>query len=196
MLKHSEACERNKDPILQILKTVFSDCRHVIEIGSGTGQHAVHFAKLLPHLIWQPSELGENIGSLKERIDLEGTENINSPIELDVSTQSWDVNDVDAVFTANTFHIMSWQLVKCFFSGLGRVLMSGGKLCVYGPFRYEGNYTSDSNEKFDGFLKNIDPQSGIRDFDAVNKLAIEQGLKLIEDHNMPANNQCVIWIKK
>jgi len=193
MLKFSDACERNKDPILKILKHGFNNSNLVLEIGSGTGQHAVYFGKHLSHLNWQPTDLNENLASIKERIELEATDNVKSPIELDVSKHPWPILDVDAVFTANTFHIMSWELVENFFVGLGEVLNSSGALCVYGPFKYRGKYTSESNEKFDGFLKSIDPQSGIRDFEAVNKLAIEQGLRLLEDHQMPANNQCIVW---
>ncbi|NIX15730.1 MAG: DUF938 domain-containing protein [Candidatus Dadabacteria bacterium] len=196
MLKHSEACERNKDPILKILKDVLSNCNRVLEVGSGTGQHAVHFAKNLPHLIWQPSDIHENLASLKERIELEGSDNLKPPVEIDVSKRPWQVSDIDAVFTANTFHIMSWEMVENFFSGLGEILKSGGVLCVYGPFKYSGKYTSESNKKFNRFLKNRDPQSGIRDFEDVNKLAIRQGLVFIEDHKMPANNQCIIWKAK
>ena len=193
MLKFSDACERNKDPILKILKQGFNNSNLVLEIGSGTGQHAVYFGKHLAHLNWQPTDLNENLASIKERIELEVTDNVKAPIELDVSKKPWPILDVDAVFTANTFHIMSWELVENFFVGLGKVLNRGGALCVYGPFKYKGKYTSESNEKFDGFLKSRDPQSGIRDFEAVNKLAIEQGLRLLEDHQMPANNQCIVW---
>ncbi len=193
MLKFSDACERNKDPILKILKHEFNNSNLVLEIGSGTGQHAVYFGKHLSHLNWQPTDLNENLASIKERIELEATDNVKPPIELDVSKHPWPILDVDAVFTANTFHIMSWELVENFFVGLGEVLNRSGALCVYGPFKYRGKYTSESNEKFDGFLKSRDPQSGIRDFEAVNKLAIEQGLKLLEDHQMPANNQCIVW---
>ena len=193
MLKFSDACERNKDPILKILKHGFNNSNLVLEIGSGTAQHAVYFGKHLSHLNWQPTDLNENLASIKERIELEATDNVKSPIELDVSKHPWPVLDVDAVFTANTFHIMSWELVENFFVGLGEVLNRRGALCVYGPFKYRGKYTSESNKKFDGFIKSRDPQSGIRDFEAVNKLAIEQGLRLLEDHQMPANNQCIGW---
>jgi len=165
----------------------------VLEVGSGTGQHAVCFSKNLPHLIWQPSDLKENLSSIKERIDLEGNDNLKAPIKLDVSMLPWPISDIDAVFTANTFHIMSWELVGHFFTGLSEILNAGGALCVYGPFKYKGKYTSESNEKFDGFLKSADPQSGIRDFEDVNKLAIQQGLKLIKDYGMPANNRCIVW---
>ncbi|NIP39401.1 MAG: DUF938 domain-containing protein [Candidatus Dadabacteria bacterium] len=193
MIKYSEACERNKDPILNILKQAFSQSHRVLEIGSGTGQHAVYFAKHLTHIVWQPSDIDDHLPWLKERIDIEGTENLKCPIELDVATLPWPVKDIDAVFTANTFHIMSWELVDYFFSGLGEVLKPGGVLCVYGPFKYKGKYTSESNEKFDGYLKKRDPRSGIRDFEDVNKLATEQGLILAGDNKMPANNQCIVW---
>ena len=193
MLKFSDACERNKDPILKILKHGFNNSNLVLEIGSGTGQHAVYFGKHLSHLNWQPSDLKENLASIKERIELEATDNVKPPVELDVSKHPWPILDVDAVFTANTFHIMSWELVENFFVGLGKVLNRGGALCVYGPFKYKGKYTSESNEKFDIFLKNRDPQSGIREFEDVNILAIQQGLQLIKDYCMPANNQCIVW---
>ena len=193
MLKFSEACERNKDPILKILAEVLSKYNKVLEIGSGTGQHAVYFAGNLPHLIWQPSDLDENLSCIEERIDLEGSDNLKAPIELDVSRHPWPVTDTNAVFTANTFHIMSWELVEYFFMGLRGVLKNGGTLCVYGPFKYDGKYTSESNKKFDGYLKKRDPSSGIRDFEEVDRLAAEQGLKLIADHKMPSNNQCIVW---
>jgi len=193
MLKFSDACERNKDPILKILKHEFNNSNLVLEIGSGTGQHAVYFGKHLSHLNWQPTDLNENLASIKERIELETTDNVKPPVELDVSKHPWPILHVDAVFTANTFHIMSWELVENFFVGLGEVLNSSGALCVYGPFKYRGKYTSESNKKFDGFLKSRDPQSGIRDFEDVNILAIQQGLKLIKDYSMPANNQCIVW---
>jgi cyclopropane fatty-acyl-phospholipid synthase-like methyltransferase len=193
MLKFSDACERNKDPILKILKHEFNNSNLVLEIGSGTAQHAVYFGKHLSHLNWQPTDLNENLASIKERIELEATDNVKPPIELDVSKHPWPILDVDAVFTANTFHIMSWELVEHFFLGLGKILRNNGILCAYGPFKYRGKYTSESNEKFDGFLKSRDPQSGIRDFEAVDKLAAKQGLVLFEDHQMPANNQCIVW---
>jgi SAM-dependent methyltransferase len=192
-LPFSAASERNKDPILKILGDAFRECREVLEIGSGTGQHAVYFARNLSHLIWQPTDLAESIPGLKARIEVEGPSNLKMPIVLDVRSDPWPVESVDGVFSANTLHIMNWDCVGHFFRGVGQVLKPGGTLCVYGPFRYEGRFTTDSNAAFDRDLKARDPASGIRDFEAVNALAAKQGLKLIADHAMPANNQTLVW---
>ena len=204
----SEACERNKGPILEILARAFSHTSKVLEIGSGTGQHATHFAAHLPHLIWQPSDTGDYLAGLRERLATErlarkppagaheGTPNLRPPIELDVRHQPWPVAPVDAVFTANTLHIMSWDAVKDFFRGVGSVMTAPAVLCVYGPFRYGGRYTSASNAEFDRFLRARDPESGIRDFEEVNTHSREQGLTLLADHPMPANNQLIIWHKQ
>jgi SAM-dependent methyltransferase len=191
----SEACERNKEPILRILAGAFADSRAVLEIGSGTGQHAVHFATHLPHLTWQPSDRAEYLGSLRERIAGAGLPNLRPAIELDVRELPWPVISVDALFTANTLHIMDWDAVQDFFRGVGSVLSAPGVLCIYGPFRYHGGYTSASNAQFDQYLKARDPRSGIRDFEEVNTLARVQGLRLLDDHAMPANNQLLVWDK-
>jgi SAM-dependent methyltransferase len=194
-LPFSAASERNKDPILKILVHAFRECRQVLEIGSGTGQHAVHFARNLPHLIWQPTDLAENIPGLIARIEREGPSNLRMPIVLDVGSDPWAVESVDGVFSANTLHIMSWDCVGHFFRGVGQVLSTGGTLCVYGPFRYGGRFTTESNAAFDRELKARDPESGIRDFEAVDSLAQLQTLRLIADHSMPANNQLLVWRK-
>jgi cyclopropane fatty-acyl-phospholipid synthase-like methyltransferase len=193
MLTQSEACERNKGPILAVLRSELAASRAVLEIGSGTGQHAVHFATHLPHLLWQPSELPENLAALAERIALEGRVNLRAPLALDVRTADWGVAHVDAVFSANTLHIMSWSDVQHFFRGVGGVLGAEGVLCVYGPFRYRGRHTSDSNAEFDAYLKGRDPLSGIRDFESLDALARVQGLALAADHPMPANNRTLVW---
>jgi SAM-dependent methyltransferase len=193
MLLFSEACERNKDPILQVLRGAFARSSQVLEIGSGTGQHAVHFAHHLPHLRWRPSDTAEHLDSLRARIVAEGTPNLALPVLLDVRAHPWPVSDADGVFSANTLHIMSWEAVQEFFSGVGRVLKSGGVLSVYGPFRYAGRYTSESNAHFDVHLREQDPVSGIRDFEAVDALARKEGLELDSDHDMPANNRTLVW---
>ena len=193
MLAHSEACERNKDPILAVLRGAFGVSRSVLEVGSGTGQHAVHFARHLPHLSWQPSERRGELEALAERIRLEGPPNLLPPVELDVRRPPWRVGTFDAVFSANTLHIMDWEAVGDFFRGVGAVLGAAGVLCVYGPFRYRGAYTSDSNAEFDRFLRSRDAASGIRDFEALESLAVGQGLTLAADHAMPANNQTLVW---
>ena len=189
----SEACERNKGPILAILASALANSRKVLAIGSGTGQHAVHFAAHLPHLLWQPSDTGAYLAGLRERIAGEGTPNLLPARELDVRDQPWQVESVDAIFTANTLHIMGWAAVEDLFRGVGGVAPT--LLCIYGPFRYGGKYTSASNADFDRYLRARDPDSGIRDFEDVNTLSGEQGLYLLADHAMPANNQLIIWHK-
>ena len=193
MLAVSEACERNKDPILAVLGGELAGSHAVLEIGSGTGQHAVHFARHLPHLSWQPTELGAELGPLAERVRLEGPPNLRPPIALDVRAHPWPVARVDALFSANTLHIMAWDAVEHFFRGSGAVLEAAGVLCVYGPFRYRGAYTSASNAEFDRLLRWRDPASGIRDFEALERLAAAAGLALSADHPMPANNQTLVW---
>ena len=196
MLAVSEACERNKGPILAVLAGELAASRAVLEIGSGTGQHAVHFARHLPHLTWQPTELGAELDPLEERIRLEGLPNLRAALALDVRAHPWPVERVDAVFSANTLHIMAWDAVEHFFRGVGEVLASPGVLCVYGPFRYRGGYTSESNAEFDRFLRRRDPSSGIRDFEALERLAAAAGLALAADHVMPANNQTLVWRRR
>lgn len=193
MLAVSEACERNKGPILAVLGRELASSRAVLEIGSGTGQHAVHFARHLPHLSWQPTELEGLLGPLAERILLEGAPNLRPAIALDVRSRPWPVGAVDAVFSANTLHIMPWDAVQDFFRGVGAALAAGGVACVYGPFRYRGAYTSGSNAEFDRYLHRRDPLSGIRDFEALEPLAAAAGLELAADHAMPANNQTLVW---
>jgi cyclopropane fatty-acyl-phospholipid synthase-like methyltransferase len=195
MLAYSEACERNKEPILAVLRTSFADVTRVLEIGSGTGQHAVHFARHLPHLEWQPTDLAENLDSLAERLRAEGPPNLAQPLELDVRSHPWPIRDVDGIFSANSLHIMSFDSVREFFRGVGQVLAPNGRLCIYGPFNQDGRYTSGSNAEFDRYLKARDPESGIRDFDAVDSLARNVGLSLEADHAMPANNRTLVWRK-
>jgi SAM-dependent methyltransferase len=193
MLPHSEASERNKGPILEVLREAFAGCKHVLEIGSGTGQHAVHFALAMPWLTWQPSELAESMPGLRKRIFNEGPSNLRAPVLLDVTQPPWDVRKVDGVFTANTLHIMHWPQVEAFFAGMPAIAKPGTVLAIYGPFRYGGEYTSESNESFDQMLHARDPQSGIRDFEEVDALARGAGFALVADHPMPANNQTLVW---
>ena len=193
MKPFSHACENNRQSILDVLKRVFSDRKHVLEVGSGTGQHAVHFAPQLPHLTWQTSDLSENHEGIQAWLAEEPSPNLKPPIVLDVTQSSWSELSVDAVFTANTLHIMSWESVKQFFLALPEVFNVGGKLAVSGPFNYEGRYTSHSTAQFDQWLKQRDPESGIRDYEKFNTLAGEAGLKLLEDNAMPANNRLLVW---
>jgi cyclopropane fatty-acyl-phospholipid synthase-like methyltransferase len=193
MLVTAEACERNKAPILEVLRAEFAATRSVLEIGSGTGQHAVHFAAHLPHLSWQPSEVAALLPALAERVRLEGSPNLRLPIGLDVRATPWPHAEADAIFSANTLHIMGWDEVEDFFRGVGAALGLGGVLCVYGPFNYQGRYTSASNAQFDAWLKTRDPHSALRDFEAVNARAAAQQLVLAADHAMPANNRTLVW---
>ena len=188
-LPTSAACDRNKGPILGYLRTAFAGTRSVLEIGSGTGQHAVHFATALPHLAWQPTDLAEHLDVLRARFADEAPRNVLAPLALDVRALPWPVGASDAVFTANTLHIVDSAAVAAFFDGVGQVLRPGGTLCVYGPFRYRGEFTSASNAAFDADLRARAPRSGIRDFETVLELAGAQGLALVADHSMPANNQ-------
>jgi len=196
VLTFSEACERNKDPILQVLRPWLANCSRVVEVGAGTGQHAVHFARQLPHLDWQPTDRREYLPGMVARIAAEGTANLRPPMELDVMQDEWPPFAADAVYSANTLHIMSWPEVEAFCRGVGRILGEGGLLAVYGPFRYAGRFTSDSNAVFDRSLRSRDPASGIRDFEAVNVLAAAQGLALEADHAMPANNHLLVWRRR
>jgi SAM-dependent methyltransferase len=189
----SDAAERNKAPILQVIATEFAQTRHVLEIGSGTGQHALYFSAHLPHLAWQPSDTGDYLPALRERLWQEGGANLRPVLQLDVRNPSWPVAAVDGVFTANTLHIMSWSSVQDFFRGVGNVLSRPGVLCVYGPFRYGDAHTSESNAQFDEFLRGRDPDSGIRDAHELDSLARGQGLELAVEHAMPANNRLRVW---
>jgi cyclopropane fatty-acyl-phospholipid synthase-like methyltransferase len=196
MLPFSAACERNKDPILEVLRIRFADRAQVLEIGSGTGQHAVYFARALEHLVWHPTEQLAYLADLTERVKLEGPHNLRAPTLLDVRQAVWPLRSVDAIFTANTLHIMSWPEVTTLFAGVGNVLLPGGVLCVYGPFRYAGRFTSDSNREFDRMLQERDPQSGLRDIQAINSLAGQYGLRLDADHDLPANNRLLVFAKE
>lgn len=190
---YSAACERNREPILAVLREVLANARNVLEIGSGTGQHAVYFGANLRHLVWQTSDLPENHASILAWLDEERPPNVLPPIHLDVDSDAWPVGPFDAVFSANTCHIMAWAHVEAMFAGIGRVLKQGGVLCIYGPFNYNGKFTSDSNALFDMSLKAQGEHMGIRDFEAVDRLAREQGMVLAADHAMPANNRLLVW---
>jgi cyclopropane fatty-acyl-phospholipid synthase-like methyltransferase len=189
---YAPACERNREPILAVLRECFADRRDVLEVGSGTGQHAVHFAAAMPWLSWQCSDRAEHLPGIRLWLDEAGLPNTPAPIELDVSG-AWARRRFDAVFSANTLHIMGWPEVQQFFEGVDAVLATDGVLAVYGPFNYGGEYTSDSNREFDAWLKARDARSGIRDFEAVDALAREIGLTLMDDVAMPANNRTLVW---
>jgi cyclopropane fatty-acyl-phospholipid synthase-like methyltransferase len=195
MLPRSEACERNKAPILDVLRVALAERVQVLEIGSGTGQHAVYFAAQMPHLTWYPTEQLAYLADLAARVKLEGASNLRPPTVLDVNQMVWPLRKVDAIFTANTLHIMSWSDVTAMYKGLDSVLASRGVLCMYGPFRYGGAYTSQSNQDFDQMLGERDPLSGLRDVEELTLLGLRHGLRLQMDHDLPANNRLLQWIK-
>ncbi len=190
------ACERNRDPILAVLLRHFAGRRQVLEIGSGTGQHAVHFAAAMPRLVWQCSDVADNLPGIRMWLDEAGLENTPAPLELDVARGPWPAARHDAVFSANAVHIMGWPDVQAMFAGMAGILADEATLVLYGPFNYGGDYSSHSNREFDGWLKARDPRSGIRDFEAVDALARGIGLRLVEDAAMPANNRCLAWQKQ
>jgi len=190
---YAPACDRNSAPILEVLRRELGDTETLLEIGSYTGQHACTLAPALRNLSWQTSDQAIYLDGLKQNLGIHGADNIQQPLALNVSTDVWPAEEYDAVFTANTLHIMSFDQVVDTFSGIGRVLDAHGMLLVYGPFNYNGEYTSDSNEQFDASLRTRDPDSGIRDFEAVNSLAMQEGLRLKEDYEMPANNRLLVW---
>lgn len=193
MKPFAESCEQNKQSILAVLKKEFTDASRVLEIGSGTGQHAVFFGRELPHLNWQTSDVAEyHPGILAWLADTQ-LDNVQPPLELDTSKSAWPVEQYNAVFSANTVHIMSWAEVKTLFAGIGKVLLPGGKFCLYGPFNIDGNYSAESNARFDVWLKQRDPLSGIRDMAELDRLAAAAGLKRIAQHSMPANNFMLVW---
>jgi len=197
MKQYSDACDQNRDPILAIIGDVFRTAGHVLEIGSGTGQHAIYFARHLPHLQWQSSDLPSSHASIRAWIDEAGLDNVLPPLTLDVAASGWPADRLFAgVFSANTTHIMSWPMVESMFAGIGRVLQPGASLCLYGPFNYGNTYTSPSNERFDAWLKDRDPVSGIRNFEDLDALANTGGMTLEADHAMPANNRLLVWVKQ
>ncbi|MCF7223697.1 DUF938 domain-containing protein [Marilutibacter chinensis] len=202
------ACERNREPILAVLERHLAGVREVLEIGSGTGQHAVHFAAAMPWLRWQCSDVAAHLPGIRAWLDEAGLANTPPPLELAASVEpvpglapspplprnvAGGRNGYDAVFTANTLHIMGWPQVQALFAGLSAMLADAATVVVYGPFNYGGDYTSASNREFDAWLKARDPASGIRDFEAVDALARGIGLQPIEDVAMPANNRCLVW---
>jgi SAM-dependent methyltransferase len=212
---YSAACERNRDPILRVLRSCFADRRRVLEIGSGTGQHAAYFSAALPHLIWQASDRAENLPGIRQWLAdvarpstpgrspsapeaMDGREGPPPPLEFDVDRQR-SPGDVrteiryDACFSANTLHIMSWPEVEKLFGALSELTTGDAKLAIYGPFNYGGRYTSVSNADFDRSLKERAPHMGIRDVGAVDALAHGVGFDLIDDVAMPANNRCRVW---
>lgn len=189
---HAPACDRNQGPILEVLLQHFRDRKQVLEVGSGTGQHAVHFGAAMPWLTWQPADMVESLPGIRLWLEEAALPNVLPPIELDV-TGVWPKGPYDAVFSSNTLHIMGWPEVQKLFAALDGVMARDAVLAVYGPFNYGGTFTSDSNAAFDAWLRQRSAASGIRGFEAVNELASAIGLELIADRAMPANNRTLVW---
>jgi SAM-dependent methyltransferase len=189
----SPASARNREPILAALRPLLADCRSVLEIGSGTGQHAVHFGAALPDLTWQTSDLPANHEGIRAWLDEAALPNVLAPLALDAGSDDWPPGPFDAVYTANTCHIMSWPEVQRMFQGIGRVLAPGGMLCIYGPFNLDGRFTSASNAQFDASLRAQAPHMGLRNQEDVDALARAQQLTPVADLPLPANNKLLAW---
>jgi SAM-dependent methyltransferase len=189
----SPASERNREPILAALRPLLDGCRSVLEIGSGTGQHAVHFGAALPGLTWQTSDLPASHPGILEWLREAALPNVLPPLTLDAASSDWPGGPFDAVYTANTCHIMSWAEVEGMFRGIGRVLAPGGVLCIYGPFKRNGQHTAPSNAQFDASLKAHAPHMGLRNMEDIDALARAQGLTLVADLALPANNNLLAW---
>jgi cyclopropane fatty-acyl-phospholipid synthase-like methyltransferase len=188
----SPACERNQSAILDVLRERFADRHRVLEVGSGTGQHAVHFALALPLLVWQTSDVPAHLGGIAQWLAEAGLPNTPAPLAFDINGAP-PARRYDAVFSANTLHIMSWAEVQRLFALLPALMSERALLTVYGPFNRGGQFTSASNAAFDASLRIDHPQRGIRDVGAVDALARTAGLALLEDRAMPANNRCITW---
>ena len=197
-LPYSAACERNQQPILQVITPYLQKAKTVLEVGSGTAQHAVFFAKAYPELIWQTADQEHYLAGIHAQLKAANLKNMLSPIELDVNRSDWNTakQKFDVVYTANTLHIMSDQEVQAFFKGLPTVCDLQALLVIYGPFKYSDQFTSQSNQDFDQSLRSRGEGSCIKDFEEIERLANQQGFELLLDQTMPANNQCLIWQKK
>lgn len=189
----SAACERNRGPILEVLRERFAHRRRIFELGSGSGQHAVHFAAALPHLQWQCADRADVLPGLRLWLDEAALPNTPPPLAFDLADPHWPSAGHDALFSANVLHIVAWPLVQTLFRRLSELLPADATVIIYGPFNYGGQYTAPSNAEFDALLKARDPASGIRDFEAVDALARQAGLLLRADLAMPANNRCLVW---
>lgn len=195
MKPFAESSEQNKFPIFEVLKHQFENVSSVLEIGSGTGQHAVFFAERFPYLTWLASDQAEYHQGIQQWLDESALTNLQGPLLLDVNQKDWLLKETDAVFSANTVHIMGWSSVEKMFAGIGQTLKEDGVFCLYGPFNYNGQFSSESNARFDLWLKQRDSASGVRDFEAIQDLATKAGLHLIDDIEMPANNRILVWKK-
>lgn len=194
-LPDAPATARNREQILEVLKVEFDGCRHVLEIGSGTGQHAVYFGKSLPGIAWQTSDLPARHAGIRAWIAAQACENVRPPLALDVLADADPAGDYDALFSANTAHIMSEDAVAAMFALAGRLLPAEAPFALYGPFRIGGEFTSQSNAAFDGSLRARDPAMGVRDLEFLDELGAAAGLRRAALVAMPANNFTAVWRK-
>lgn len=195
MKPFAESCEQNKLPILKVLEQYLSDKNHLLEIGSGTGQHAVFFSQQFPHITWQTSDQKQYHDGIHLWIDESNLDNVKYPLEIEVCKPWPELEKMDVIYSANTTHIMSWEDVKCFFEGVGNTLKLGGHFILYGPFNFNNQFSSDSNAQFDKRLKERDPLSGIRNFEDLCILGEQNGLHFEDNIEMPVNNRILVWVK-
>ena len=195
MKRHAAATDRNREPILGVLTRVLTGgTKNVLELASGTGQHAVYFASQLPHVIWQPSDPDPAARqSIAAWIAEAGLPNVRPPIVLDAADDAWPVERADALVCINMVHIAPWSAALGLFAGAARLLPPDGVLFLYGPYRFAGAFTAPSNEAFDRSLRDQDPAWGVRDVDDLEAAAAARGLVLEDVVAMPANNHCLIF---
>ncbi len=192
---YAESCAENRAPIFAVLEPRLRNCTSLLEIGSGTGQHAVYFAEELPQLVWQTSDMAVNHAGIMAWLDEAALPNVHGPLRLDVVVDDWPSGPFDAVFSANTAHIMPPSAVEAMFHGVGCMLRPGGQFLLYGPFNYDGRFTAPSNERFEAWLQERDPLMGIRDVVWLRELAAAADMVLAEDIEMPVNNRMLVWRK-
>lgn len=194
---HSPSCERNQQFILDVLKTIIKPSdSNLLEIGTGTAQHAVFMAPKFSHLNWQTSDLKINHAGINWMIDDSKIANIKRPLEYQANQTEFPQVNADIVYTANTLHIMSWRSVEVLIAQLGAHLKTGANIVIYGPFNYDGKFTSESNAKFELWLKQQNSQSGIRDFESIVSSFEKYNIRLISDIEMPANNRILHFMKE
>jgi len=194
MQGYSPAADKNKSPILSVLSNYLKDADRVFEIGSGSGQHAIYMAASLPTIRWQPSDCPSVLPLLTENIEAYGTPNLSLPWEFDLASLSkLEKIEVDCVYAANVMHIVRESLGENLINWAGSALSQNGYMILYGPFTYDGQFTTPSNQDFDFWLKSRDPKSGVRSYEWVAELAAAAKLNLVNDHDMPANNQCLVY---
>ena len=191
-----QACENNKYAIADALQHYLRNVEHVLEIGSGTGQHIAYFAERFPDVFWQPSDLAINHAGISAWTAVAGVGNVGAPIELDISAPQWPqlpAAPVSATYLSNVVHIIESSLIDQLFKHLARALQANGLVFMYGPFNYGGRFTSEGNRRLDAWLKAQHEDFGVRDFESVDQLARAHGLSLLDDLTMPANNRLLIW---